>query len=269
MEHYDLVAEIPVVEKMSPMERLVHARKRRAHQLKQYRRYEKKIDKEITRRRKPNSYSSKRVTLPYKRGHVDFANNIKLLEAAARNDVEEVHELLMNDVSPDLTNEDGLTALHQCCIDESKKLMQLLLEFGANINAQDSELWTPMHAAATCGHIQLCEILINHNADLLAVNADGNMPYDICDDEETLDLIENEMAKRGITQDQIDETREAKERHMYYDLVDYVDRGGDLRDIRDHNGVTPLHVAAANGYLEVAKYLLDHNVPVNPRDDET
>lgn len=29
------------------------------------------------------------------------------------------------------------------------------------------------------------------------MNADGNMPYDICEDEVTLDYIESEMAKRG------------------------------------------------------------------------
>ena len=34
-------------------------------------------------------------------------------------------------------------------------------------------------------------------AELLAVNADGNMPYDICEDEVALDYIETEMAKRG------------------------------------------------------------------------
>jgi protein phosphatase 1 regulatory subunit 16A len=32
------------------------------------------------------------------------------------------------------------------------------------------------------------------------VNGDGNMPYDICEDETTLSFIENEMAKRGVTQ---------------------------------------------------------------------
>lgn len=37
-------------------------------------------------------------------------------------------------------------------------------------------------------------------AELLAVNADGNMPYDICEDEVTLDYIETEMAKRGEKQ---------------------------------------------------------------------
>ena len=34
-------------------------------------------------------------------------------------------------------------------------------------------------------------------ADLLAVNADGNMAYDLCDDVPTLEYIETEMSKRG------------------------------------------------------------------------
>jgi len=38
--------------------------------------------------------------------------------------------------------------------------MKLLLEHKANVNARDSELWTPLHAAATCGHLQLCRLLI-------------------------------------------------------------------------------------------------------------
>jgi len=34
-------------------------------------------------------------------------------------------------------------------------------------------------------------------ADLLAVNADGNMAYDLCDDVPTLEYIETEMSKRS------------------------------------------------------------------------
>lgn len=34
-------------------------------------------------------------------------------------------------------------------------------------------------------------------ADLLAVNTDGNMPYDLCEDEQTLDFLETAMANRG------------------------------------------------------------------------
>lgn len=34
-------------------------------------------------------------------------------------------------------------------------------------------------------------------ADLLAVNSDGNMPYDLCEDEQTLDCLETAMANAG------------------------------------------------------------------------
>ena len=138
---------------------------------------------------------------------VNFEASVMLLEAAARNDIEEVRRLLSLEVTPDSTNEDGLTALHQCCIDDSEEMMKVLVEFGADVNAADSEQWTPLHAAATCGHLHLVKFLIDNNANLLAVNGDGNMPYDICEDETTLSYIENEMAKRGVTQELIDNTR--------------------------------------------------------------
>ena len=48
----------------------------------------------------------------------------------------------------------------QCCIDDSEEMVQLLVEFGANVDALDSELWTPLHAAATCAHVHLCRFLV-------------------------------------------------------------------------------------------------------------
>ena len=68
-------------------------------------------------------------------------------------------------------------------------------------------LFSLQHAAATCGHLHLVKFLIDAGADLLGVNADGNMPYDLCEDETTLSYIENEMARRGVTQEIIDDTR--------------------------------------------------------------
>lgn len=94
----------------------------------------------------------------------------------------------------------------------------LLLKHGANVNAQDTEQWTPLHAAACCAHMNVCRALIDSGADLLAVNADGNMPYDICEDDATLDLIETEMANRGISQQDIDDQRGAPERTMLDDM---------------------------------------------------
>jgi len=39
-------------------------------------------------------------------------------------------------------------------------MMKLLLDHGAKVNARDTELWTPLHAAATCGHLDLCRLLV-------------------------------------------------------------------------------------------------------------
>lgn len=82
----------------------------------------------------------------------------------------------------------------------------------------DNDLWTPLHAAATCANLEICKILIENQAELLAVNTDGNMPYDICDDEICLEYIESEMAKKGVTQQAIDMKRSETEMRMLDDL---------------------------------------------------
>ena len=84
-------------------------------------------------------------------------------------------------------------------------------------------------------------MLIARGANLLAVNADGNMPYDICEDEDALDYIEGEMAKRGVTQQLIDETRAYTEINMLSDLQKATLRNGDL-EAHDSQGATPVGI---------------------------
>lgn len=43
----------------------------------------------------------------------------------------------------------------------------------------------------------VCVCMLASGANLLAVNADGNMPYDLCEDEATLELLEMVMAEQG------------------------------------------------------------------------
>ncbi|XP_014811587.1 PREDICTED: protein phosphatase 1 regulatory subunit 16A [Calidris pugnax] len=178
-----------------------------------------------------------------------------------------VREFLASGISPDLCNEDGLTALHQCCIDDFGDVVTILLDGGADVNARDSELWTPLHAAATCGHLLLVQLLIQRGADLLAVNSDGNMPYDLCEDEVTLDCIETAMAEQGITQEKIEEARAATEREMVQEIHQLIQDGADLDAQRGH-GATLLHIAAANGYTEAAELLLEHRASTHVGDED-
>nr|XP_044998657.1 protein phosphatase 1 regulatory subunit 16A [Jaculus jaculus] len=260
-EHLELLAEMPMVSRMSTQERLKHAQKRRAQQVKMWAQAEKEAQSKKGHRERPQQEEMS----PGPRKQVLFLPSIALLEAAARNDLEEVRQFLSSGVSPDLANEDGLTALHQCCIDDFQEMAQQLLEAGADVNARDSECWTPLHAAATCGHLHLVELLISCGADLLAVNTDGNMPYDLCEDEQTLDCLETAMASRGITQDSIEEARAVPELRMLDDLRSMLHAGAHLNDPLDH-GATLLHIAAANGFSEVAALLLEQGASLSTKD---
>lgn len=81
-EHAELLAEMPAVSRLGTPERLRHAQKRRAQQLKKWAQAEKEIPGifERKRRRRKSGSRGKRVAFPA---------SVRLLEAAARHDAEE------------------------------------------------------------------------------------------------------------------------------------------------------------------------------------
>ncbi|CAF3402422.1 unnamed protein product [Rotaria socialis] len=281
MEHSELVQEMILLEKLTAQERLKHAKRRRQQQLANWTRREASLGNgtiisssmtngtvtSISNNRKLKSIRTKQFL-------VQFPVNVVLLEATARQDVDEVRSLLKSGkYNPNTANEDGLTPMHQCSIDNSDQILRLLIEHGGDVNAKDRDLWTPLHAAATCGHILICKILIENNAELLALNADGNMPYDICDDDQTLDYIETQMDRIGITQEMIDNKRGHVENQMLIDLnllakksLTSIRSIDDILSYRNDEGATPLHIASANGYLSVVEYLLQQHVSINLQD---
>lgn len=45
----------------------------------------------------------------------------------------------------------------QACIDDNVDMVTFLVEHGANINQPDNEGWIPLHAAASCGYLDIAE----------------------------------------------------------------------------------------------------------------
>lgn len=256
-DHLELVAEIPKVEKLTVQDRLQLARKRRSQQLK---RWEREKDKELS----PPPPKKK----PQRARPVKFEPRIILLEAASRGDVEEVKKMLDYGVDPNLANDDGLTALHQACIDECDDIAELLVEYGAYIDAEDRELWTPLHASAACGNFSMVEYLVDHGASVVALNSDGNLPVDLLEDDEDLkDYLLKEMDKHGFDERKIDELVQLRERQMLEDIKDAIEKKRDL-EIKNMEGATALHIASANAYEEVLEFLLDNDADVDVEDKD-
>ncbi|XP_075045833.1 protein phosphatase 1 regulatory subunit 12C isoform X2 [Mixophyes fleayi] len=199
---------------------------------------------------------------------VRFERAAEFLAACAGGDLLEAEEMLRGESGKDVidsTNTDGISALHQACIDENLEVVEFLVNHGANVNQADNEGWTPLHVAASCGYMEIAEYLLKHSANIAAVNSDGDVPLDIAEDDCMETLLRAEISKRGID---IEAVKREEEEVMLQDARQWLN-AGKVEDIRHpKTGATALHVAAAKGYIEVMRLLLQANLDPNMRDKD-
>ncbi|KAG7262940.1 hypothetical protein CRUP_008720 [Coryphaenoides rupestris] len=143
-EHGELLGEMSTVGRLSATERLKHAQKRRAQQLKGWAQMEKDAATRGSRASKADNNTKKK----------------KKKEGEGSSGPSGTRRVTFPDT---------------CCIDDFTEMVQCLLDAGARVNACDSELWTPLHAAATCGHTELVQLLalVESKADLDAQDVSG------------------------------------------------------------------------------------------------
>ncbi|XP_077401157.1 protein phosphatase 1 regulatory subunit 12A isoform X1 [Vanacampus margaritifer] len=201
--------------------------------------------------------------LKKKKTKVKFDDGAVFLAACSSGDTEEVLRMLDRGADINYANVDGLTALHQACIDDNPDMVTFLVTHGASINQPDNEGWIPLHAAASCGYLGIAEYLISQGASVGVVNSEGETPLDIAEEEAMEELLQNEINRQGVD---IEAARKEEERIMLRDARQWVN-SGQIQDIRHaKSGGTALHVAAAKGYVEVLKLLIQAGYDVNIKD---
>ncbi|XP_027128013.1 protein phosphatase 1 regulatory subunit 12A isoform X4 [Larimichthys crocea] len=201
--------------------------------------------------------------LKKKKTKVKFDDGAVFLAACSSGDTEEVLRMLDRGADINYANVDGLTALHQACIDDNVDMVTFLVEHGAGINQPDNEGWIPLHAAASCGYLDIAEYLISQGANVGVVNSEGETPLDIAEEEAMEELLQNEINRQGVD---IEAARKEEERVMLRDARQWLN-SGQIQDVRHaKSGGTSLHVAAAKGYVEVLKLLIQAGYDVNIKD---
>ncbi|KAM9038549.1 protein phosphatase 1 regulatory subunit 12C isoform 2-T2 [Sarcophilus harrisii] len=199
---------------------------------------------------------------------VRFERAAEFLAACAGGDLEEARAMVRGGPGPgllDSTNADGISALHQACIDENLEVVRFLVEEGASVNQADNEGWTPLHVAASCGYLDIAQYLLSHGANIAAVNSDGDLPLDLAEADAMESLLRAEIARRGVD---VEAAKRAEEELLLHDTRCWLNGGAMPEARHPRTGASALHVAAAKGYMEVMRLLLQAGYDPELRDGD-
>lgn len=86
--------------------------------------------------------------------------------------------LWLDDTEHDMNQGDdhGFSPLHWCAKEGHTKLVEMLLQRGARVNATNMGDDIPLHLAAAHGHLDIVLLLLRHRSDVNTTNEHGNSP---------------------------------------------------------------------------------------------
>ncbi|CAF3015010.1 unnamed protein product [Rotaria sp. Silwood2] len=203
---------------------------------------------------------------------VKFQQAYVFLAACSSSDRDEVEKLLQRGVDINTSNIDGLTALHQACIDNNLLMVEYLLNRSADINCQDNEGWTPLHAAASCGNLDIVKYLLSRGAIVDVCNNEGELPIDIAEGDDIIACLEEDMRRKGIDDEQ---ARNIEHALMLKHAQDWLNNNQKSNNkslaetiVHARTGATALHVACAKGYIDVIDILIRAGANINSVDND-
>uniref|UniRef100_A0A0L8IF56 cGMP-dependent protein kinase interacting domain-containing protein n=2 Tax=Octopus bimaculoides TaxID=37653 RepID=A0A0L8IF56_OCTBM len=144
-------------------------------------------------------------------------------------------------------------------------MVKFLVENGADVDVCDNEGWTPLHATASCGFTDIAQYLISTSANIAAVNNDGDLPLDICEENKMEKLLLEEMNRQGVD---AEAARREEEEMMLSDANQWLNSNCVTERPHAKTGAVALHVAAAKGYIKVMHLLIQAKANVNIKDSD-
>uniref|UniRef100_A0A2K6FVW8 Ankyrin repeat and death domain containing 1A n=1 Tax=Propithecus coquereli TaxID=379532 RepID=A0A2K6FVW8_PROCO len=207
----------------------------------------------------------------------------QLQEAARRNDMGRMQELIGRRVNVRARNHVGRVALHWAAGAGHEQAVRLLLEHEAAVDEEDV-VW-PLAEARLCfgmnalllsawfGHLRILQILVNSGAKTHCENKDGltllhcaaqrgHVSVLVFIMEDLEDMALDHADKLGRTA-----FHRAAE-HGQLDALDFLVGSGCDHSVKDKEGNTALHLAAGRGHVVVLQQLVDFGLDLEERNAE-
>ncbi|KAL7523395.1 hypothetical protein ACHAXR_000925, partial [Thalassiosira sp. AJA248-18] len=160
---------------------------------------------------------------------------------------------------------DGCRFLHQVALGNSKEVEQIIVDRRQLVNFRDYDRRTPLHIAASEGHLSICQFLVNEGARINRSDRWGGSPLDDARRHRHLDCVEYLQSVGGTFGSASQDTNfimAASEGGM--EEVATLLRLGNI-DVNDgdYDKRTALHLAAGNGHYDVIEFLCKSGADVN------
>ncbi|KAL8949562.1 MAG: hypothetical protein Q9222_004336 [Ikaeria aurantiellina] len=193
----------------------------------------------------PGSYRGRRGFENSSHTSIDFGSEKGLsapaiVRAAQAGSVVEVEMLLDQGADVEAVHQQsGRNALAVASHCGNESVVQLLIQYGPNVNTCDASSFSPLHLAAMRGHVRVVELLLQEHASVDEPGPNGETPLRIASD-------------KG-----------------YVEVADLLLRARAKANSRDRRQMkTPLHAAAQNGDESMTELLIKHGAHMEAKDGE-
>ena len=161
--------------------------------------------------------------------------------------------------------------IHDAVMNGNIDEVQWQLDAGVDVNEESSKGLTPLHYAASAGHNDIVELLIERGANVNATDSGkGATPLDYAhlrDHEEVIETLnahnaqrEHEKGGKGIGQSSL--IHDAALDGDIDEVQRQLDAGVDP-NLKSSKGATPLFYAVYGGHLEIVELLITRGADVN------
>lgn len=172
---------------------------------------------------------------------------VNLNDAIQEGRIEDVKKIIENDRTKIYEKDKwGYTLLYDAVLQGNFKIVEYLLQQGADVNTSNLEKSTPLHDSANKGRVGLVRFLLEKGADANAKDIDNNTP------------LHEAVAACGVYITNL----------RYIEIVKLLLSNAAMVNEKNNKGETPLHLASRGNSFEVVKLLVSKGADVNNQNND-
>ncbi|KAJ4926524.1 hypothetical protein JOQ06_008697, partial [Pogonophryne albipinna] len=185
-----------------------------------------------------------------------------LIQRAGYNRVRIVQLLLQHGADVHAKDKGGLVPLHNACSYGHYEVTELLLKHGACVNAMDLWQFTPLHEAASKNRVEVCSLLLSHGADPTLLNCHSKSSVDMAPTPELKERLTYEFKGHSLLQAAREADMAKAKKTLALEIINFK---------HPHTHETALHCAVASPHpkrKQVTELLLRKGANINEKNKD-